>query len=647
MPGIDTNGNSRVAGPVQELIDRLRFSTEIPEQGFMARMGNPADGFDPFKLDADTYVAWLNNPSQFPGVIGARMTPVWNNALGALFVANPAIDSYGIVFVHGLMRNPWSIYARGGGLGAWHGLGGVMAFPQVVAEPADLAPLLGSLGVAASGDGDDLGSLTPDQRAAVIFMGASVMVAGKGMAMTPKWRHIDDGLRTLGTPQLTLVGGSKAILIHPADRERKIAAIQMLARATQQTGAYISGPDQNMSAENEAGDAHLFADVAKFHMVGSTHAMEMMRGRAPSNFTGDGVYEGIKVAFAHVTASKRSPLFIQGNGGVGSRVLARAIQDGAIIAGVSDAEVSKLVLAKQALEAAYKTKTTLVWDRKAARKNGKDPTELALMESQARENGFEVGDGLIESIEVANQKSGLRTAILSPNAGSHPITLKVLEAAGRLGIQAIIGGANNLMGLDEGGSYMPVAQRALKLNIFIPNDSAINRMGAAVCLFDAVGLTDDTARRLTEIVGQRVREEWFEAHRKGIPPQVYSDRLAMREWNDAVYRGEAIGGLFTEVLHGDHSPSGSTMGGKGGGGGGAGAGVASITLEDPPPSGQDAVTRTDHPRRLGHHGHAAPHARHVPSVVHTRDLVVTGGLEVVGLDVTNPVIGGVEAVLGV
>src|SRR3990167_5838087 len=103
-------GNIRVAGPVRELIDRLRFSTEVPEQGFMARMRNPADGFDPFKLDEDTYVAWLGNPSQFPGVIGARMGPVWNNAVGALFVANPTIDSYGIVFIHGLMQVPWSTY---------------------------------------------------------------------------------------------------------------------------------------------------------------------------------------------------------------------------------------------------------------------------------------------------------------------------------------------------------------------------------------------------------------------------------------------------------------------------------------------------------------------------------------------------------
>lgn len=555
---MSTESRVRVAGPVQELIDRLRYSSQVPEPGFMARMRNPADGFDPFKIDDDTYVAWLSNPSQFPGIIGARMAPVWNNAVGTLFVANPKIDSYGLVFVHGLMRVPWSIYSQDGH-SAWHGLGGVMAFPQVVAEPADLAPLLGSLGVEASGDGDDLHSLTPDQRAAVILMGASVMVAGKGMAMTPKWRHIDDGLRRLGTPQLTLMGGSKAILVHPDDRERKMAAIRMLALATQQTGAYISGPDENMSAQDETGDAHLFADVAPFHMVGSTHAMSPMKGRPPSDYTGDGVYEGIKVAFAHVTGSKKSPLFIQGNGGVGSRVLARAIQDDAAIVGISDAHIGALIKAKKALDNAGKS-AVLVWDRKAAGKKGYD---LTLMEDQARENGFEVADGLIESIEVANQRSGLRTAILSPNAGSHPITLKVLEAASRLQIQAIIGGANNMLGLDSNGSYMPVALRALRLNIFIPNDSAINRMGAAVCLFDAVGLTDETARQLTEAVGERVREEWFEAHRKGIPPQVYSDRLAARQWNDAVYQGNAIGGLFTEVL-GEDEKSGASSPVRGG-----------------------------------------------------------------------------------
>ncbi len=569
----------RVAGPVQELINRFRYSSQAPEPGFMARMRNPADGFDPFLIGHDTYVAWLSNPSQFPGIIGARMAPVWNNALGVLFVARPSIDSYGLVFHHGLMRNPWSIY----GEGSWHGLGGTMAFPQMEAEPADLAPLMGSFGVRAVGEGAeefDLETLTPDQRASVILMGAAVAVAGKGMAMTPKWRFIDEGLGKIGAP-LNGVGGNKAILIHPPDDETlKIEAIRMLAQATLATGAYISGPDQNMGVASDKTQppqwADYFAMEAPFHMAGSPFAHELVSGRPPSDYTGDGVYEGIKVGLRHVTGSNRSPIFIQGHGGVGQRVLQRAIQDNLMIAGISDPDLGKLGAAKGALDRAGQT-AILVWDRKAARALGYDNTAIALMEGRARNFGFEIADGLVECMDVAMQKREVgNIGILSPNAGPHPITLKVLDALKRMGVQAVIGGANNMLALDEAGSYLPVARRALQLNIFIPNDSAINRMGATIVLYNALGLDDDKASELTRIVGERVRKEWFEAQLKGIPPQVYSDRYGKRSWNDAIARGEAIGGLFTEVL-GNSDPA-PTSGSSGGGGGGDG--VLSVSLDE-------------------------------------------------------------------
>ena len=405
-------------------------------------------------------------------------------------------------------------------------------------------PLLKSLGIESKYDPKNLEALSAEERAAIIFMGAAVMVAGKGMAMTPKWRHIDDALLRAGAPQQTLMGGSKGILIHPNDPAIKKQAIEMMARATQQTGSYISGPDQNVSAEHEGGYAHVFADAAPFHMVGSSHAHEMMRGRAPSNYTGDGVYEGVKVAYEHVTSSKKAPVFIQGNGGVGSRVLARTIEDGGVVAGVSDADISKLAAARDSLDAAGMTGSVFVWDRAAARKMGMSHEDLAANEQRAMEGGFEIADGLIESMEMTRQKTGHTIAILSPNAGSHPVTMQVLEAAPRLGIQAIVGGANNMLALDEGGSYMPAANRALELNVFVPNDSAINRLGAAACLFDAVGLTDATSQQLTGFVGERVGEEWFQAHQQGIPPQVYSDALAMQQWNSAIYARQAIGGLF-------------------------------------------------------------------------------------------------------
>ncbi|MBI4411553.1 MAG: hypothetical protein HY541_03620 [Deltaproteobacteria bacterium] len=487
------------------------------------------------------------------------MSTVWNNALGVLFVANPRIDSYGLVFHHGVMRNPWSIY----GEGSWHGLGGTMAFPQVEGEPAALAMVLGSLGVAVEGELEDfdLDSLTADQRAAVILQEAAERVAGKGMAMTPKWRFIDEGLRQIGAP-LTGLGGGKAILIHPDDPGLKRSAIEMLARATLHTGAYISGPDQNMGVKLQQGlpdePADIFARIAPFHMAGSPEAHKIVAGRPPSNYTGDGVYEGIRVALKHVTGSKKAPLFIQGNGGVGSRVLERAITDNLVIAGISDASVKALLRAQQTLRASG----ILVWDRKAARRLGLSDEKLAAMEAEAYSKGIQIADGLVECMDIAMQKGGFgNIGILSPNADPHAISLKVLEALKRMGVQAVIGGANNMLALDESGSYLTVARRALELKIFIPNDSAINRMGATIVLYDALGLDDAMAQRLTEIVGERVADEWFNGQLKGIPPQVYSDRYAKKAWNDAILRGEAMGGLFTEVLGTEDSTSGSGGGG--------------------------------------------------------------------------------------
>ena len=152
---------------------------------------------------------------------------------------------------------------------------------------------------------------------------------------------------------------------------------------------------------------------------------------------------------------------------------------------------------------------------------------------------------------LKRQGEGRRIGVLSPNATPHNITTDVVDAMAEVGAHAVIGAANNMLTLDENGSYKGVADRAVAKKVFVPHDSAINMMGAASVIFRAVGViredgTIDEAKMkaLVGIVGKRVKEEYEKAHLQGIPPQLWRDTQAMIWWNAEVDAGRAVGGKF-------------------------------------------------------------------------------------------------------
>ncbi|MDO8527730.1 MAG: hypothetical protein Q7T03_08595, partial [Deltaproteobacteria bacterium] len=166
------------------------------------------------------------------------------------------------------------------------------------------------------------------------------------------------------------------------------------------------------------------------------------------------------------------------------------------------------------------------------------PDRRAEEEAKARANKITVVHSLVEALLHAPD-----TKILSPNAGPHPISGQVADYLISAGIRAVVGAANNMVAVEEGSPFA-IARRLLKGGVCVPNDSRINRIGALACMIDMIDL-DRSAGLALQIkqVGEDVREE-IGAYRDNTPPQVFSDRLAARDWNRALRKKRAIGGAF-------------------------------------------------------------------------------------------------------
>jgi len=72
-------------------------------------------------------------------------------------------------------------------------------------------------------------------------------------------------------------------------------------------------------------------------------------------------------------------------------------------------------------------------------------------------------------------------------------------------------------------------------------------MGATIVIAEALRLDEAQAQALANWVGEYSAQEFPLAHQRGMPPQVYSDRIAQAAWNGLLDSGEAIGGRFNKV----------------------------------------------------------------------------------------------------
>lgn len=361
-------------------------STTLPN---MALMAKPADGFSPTRLASGTEVLWFSKPDQLPGSLASRISPIWNNGLGLALFRHHEKSCMGAIFLHGAMKTPWSAH----GEGAWHSLGGIMAF------------------------------------SGVSFGDALEMVVSKGYAMTPKWRFIDMSLAAAGHPTLTHLGGGKAIFIHGPTDQDKDNGLAMSAEVTDALGIYISGPDQNMD-DVWCGK---FAALAPRNFVGSPMAEGQYKGMKPSEHTARAVFRGLEVVSEELIGG-RPPIFFEGYGGVGKVMVANAIEKGFPISGLADIVVAPLAGVRRSFPSlplflnAAGTESNFGPERRAA--------EVAL----ARENNITVVESLVEALKLAPS-----TVILSPNAGPHPITESVTDYLLSSDIRAVVGAANNML----------------------------------------------------------------------------------------------------------------------------------------------------------------------------------------------------------
>lgn len=677
--------NVRVNGPVIEMLERhrgkFRDISEISDQ-VLAHSKSPKEGFSPFTFELEdgttNYVMWIKDPSEFPGVIGERLKQVWHDSLGIILVVNPERDIVIMAHHHGLKETPWSPYrgitdeeyvmARmaemsvGGGDGQGdsprlstvplpgdgtlprHALGGIMAYPNVVAERTDLGPLLHEFGLI---DSDELPAdfdleslkLTVDQRAAVMFLGTSIRVANKAVAMTLKYALISQAFEAVGARPAGL-GGAKSIILTPPDDSSRHFALRVLAWIAKKTGAYISGPDENvgivtpkkvkikgaMQIVGEPTERDVWpvvdgveirnwpdvvAEVAPYHMAGSPVSDPLVRGlgKETSLATARGGYEGLRV---YLDESRKFPddgIMFVGYGQAGTPLVNLALEQKRNVVAICDIRYETLAKVFADYKEKYGIKDPdnplpflLVWDSKAAKENLSPGKYQEQWERFHNEFGtafpfIEAEGGLPDAIRKVNghllRKGKKGVGVLSPNGGPHAVTPEVVDALAEVGGHAIIGIANNMLALDAKGSYEAVARLAVEKGIFIPHDSAINMMGAASVVFKAVGiirgdgtLDEEKMAGLIRIVGERVAEEFKDAHEKGIPPQLWRDVQAMIWWNAEVDAGRAVGGKFEIPDLSGYEPTPPT--GGGGDGTGGDRGVAEPVL----PAAAPAATPT-------------------------------------------------------
>jgi hypothetical protein len=543
--GSSVRENTRVNGPVLEILGRKEPTSQVPAEGFLGRMENPENGFDPFKFPDGSQVVWIEGPSAYPSPLNERLATTWNNALGAVLVANPQMDALGLIVMHGAMKNHWAPDAAGSSP-VWRGLGGMMAFPKAIPPSRDLHPLLNYLGIASSEADFDLTRLSPEHQAFVNLLGAAEKVNGKALGMTPKWRFIDQALEGIGLTTRTGLGGMKSVVLHAPNDAAKEQAVRMMAQVARTLGIYISGGDEG-TARGPWTD--IFAEIAPMNMGGSKNSHPLLQGHYPSEYTAQGVFAGLQHYLREeFTDPRRAPIFFQGTGGVGGHVIRFALDHGYSVSGVTEIKASDLVkMRDQTREQGFRD-ISFIWDRRAARE-ALDSETFEKEKAIAEAEGLFIADDLVESLQLASRERTMRglasrIPILSLNATSHQVSIERLEEFRRLGVQAIIGGANNMLELDDQGSYLPTALQAVQLGINIPNDSALNRMGATIVLANALGINDAQAAALAEWVGAYSFREFQLGHLKGIPPQVYSDRIAHAAWDHLLDLGEAKGGRF-------------------------------------------------------------------------------------------------------
>jgi hypothetical protein len=469
---------------VQDLFGSSAFQTAILPN--LATAANPANGFEPTRMDNGTEVLWVPNPARLGIPYGARASALWEHGLALVAFRNLEKEVVGGIYLHSAIRNPWSQVAAG----AFQCLGGIMVFPHQGTGAKSAEDLFAD-------------------------------VISKGEAMCPKWQFHRINAQAEGVSADPRLGGGKSTASHPATEQGKRDAITVTAAVASALGIYISGSDQNMTAEN----CGLFADLAPKNFMGvKGHPLDLYAGMGdPSPWTAKGVYYAIRAAREKLLNGETEPVFIQGYGNVGRPLTDMLVRDGHPISGIIDTNLTMLVRAREA----GLTCPLYLLD-----------TGAGLPDASALEShDVTVVKSMVEALERQPQ-----TVILSPNAGTHLITLDVASYLVNSKVKAVIGAANNMLDVVD-GSVEVIATMLQNAKIFAPNDSETNQMGALSVVVRPLGLTEDQLTRLAQGVGARTYEA-IELFYQNIPPQIGRARIARRFYNQLLASGEAVGGYY-------------------------------------------------------------------------------------------------------
>ncbi|HEX5037514.1 MAG TPA: hypothetical protein VFX30_10185 [bacterium] len=471
---------------VHELFARQSPVALLPN---LATSANPANGFDPTRLENGTEVRWVPNPAMMGIPFGARVSALWEHGLGLVAFRNLEKQVVGGIYLHSAIRNPWSQVAEG----AFQCLGGIMVFPN---------------------EG------TGSKNAEDLFAD----VVSKGEAMCPKWQFHRINAQAEGVLADPRLGGGKSTASHPATEQGKKDAIAVTAAVASALGIYISGSDQNMTAEN----CGQFASLAPRNFMGvNGHPLALYAGMGdPSPWTAKGVYFAIRAAREKLLNGETEPVFIQGYGNVGRPLTDMLVRDGHPISGIIDTNLAMLIRAR---EAGLNCPLYFL------------DTGAGLPDAAALErHNVKVVKNMVEALERHPE-----TTILSPNAGTHLITLDVASYLVNSKVRTIIGAANNMLDVVD-GSVEVIANMLQNAKIFVPNDSETNQMGALSVVVRPLGLTEEQLMRLAQGVGARTYEA-IELFYQNIAPQIGRARIARRFYNQLLASGEAVGGYYVNA----------------------------------------------------------------------------------------------------
>ncbi|HSA58714.1 MAG TPA: hypothetical protein VLJ37_03415 [bacterium] len=471
---------------VREIFSPLTFTRPSPSPGFWARMADPTDGFSPFTTEGGTQVAFFAKAHDLGSFWSESLDRHWANGLGLAVFLNDEEGVCGMIFVHGVGRSPWSRLKRN----LWLSSGGTMAFR--------------------------------DDR--MTFGQALKRVVDKGVAMTHKWRSIDEALHQVKHDTPTGLGGSKGILLHRNNGQGFAKSLTVYADVLTTLGISLTGSDEGVGPE--AADA--LAKLAPWNIVGSKFGN--YRGHAPIGHTAAGVYSALRNVHEEFLGGTVSPVLIVGFGGIGS-LLHQKLRNvrGSPVAGVVDIDPGKLCALRSGGFPA-----PLYHDASVRMPNVWESVRMAW-------HGIRSEAGLAPIVTMLPE-----ARILSPNGGPQPITFDVAAAMIMSGVRAVAGAANNQNAFDAHGSPDAIAWILQAAGIFHAADFAVNRMGAAAVVANAIGLGHFDLRRMADTVGSSVKTQIDFAFSRGVPPFVHERRRAERAWNDLLSSSQAMGGRFSD-----------------------------------------------------------------------------------------------------